>query len=350
MGAMDALTSLVGQTLVQLRELASKLGVGGYSAMAKSELLTAVSEAMSPGTEVGLASVPTPVAEVTTHVVFLPRDPQWAYAFWEISSADRERATAAGAQQLCLRVADVTGLPGGTVHPHALQEVVVDAQGHEWFLPMPLSDRDYRVELGYRLAHGGWLSLAISSIARVPALGPSDVIADTFTAFSFEAPITPESIPQSSAGVTHEQFYQLSTTASPLLRRTGSEWLHELDQGSDDRDLGNASGAGLWLSGRTESGAGPVRQRSFWLVADAELIVYGATDPSASLFIGDEQIPLQADGTFRVHVPFKDGEQLYPIRAIAADGEQQRSIRLEFERRTPHAHVNTREAALAEWF
>jgi hypothetical protein len=51
-----------------------------------------------------------------------------------------------------------------------------------------------------------------------------------------------------------------------------------------------------------------------------------------------------------VHVPFRDGEQLYPIRALAADGEQERSIRLEFERRTPEARVNTRDEAVAEWF
>ena len=93
-----------------------------------------------------------------------------------------------------------------------------------------------------------------------------------------------------------------------------------------------------------------MRQRSFWLVADAELIVYGATDPSASLFIGDQPVALAADGTFRVHVPFRDGEQLYPIRAVAADGEQERSIRMEFERRTPQARVNTAEEAVSEWF
>jgi hypothetical protein len=51
-----------------------------------------------------------------------------------------------------------------------------------------------------------------------------------------------------------------------------------------------------------------------------------------------------------VHVPFRDGEQLYPIRAIAIDGEQQRSIRLEFRRRTPEAQVNTREQAQLAWF
>jgi hypothetical protein len=80
-----------------------------------------------------------------------------------------------------------------------------------------------------------------------------------------------------------------------------------------------------------------MQPRSFWLVADAELIVYGATEPSASLSIGDQQIPLESDGTFRVQVPFRDGEQ-------------ERSIRMEFERRTPAARVNRKEDAVLEWF
>jgi hypothetical protein len=88
----------------------------------------------------------------------------------------------------------------------------------------------------------------------------------------------------------------------------------------------------------------------FWLVADAELIVYGATDPSARLTIGGEEVPLSPDGTFRIQVPFRDGQQLYPIEAVAADGEQKRSITLEFRRSTPEAQVNTLEAAVSEWF
>ena len=62
-----------------------------------------------------------------------------------------------------------------------------------------------------------------------------------------------------------------------------------MDSSSDTYGL-NDSGVGLWASGRNESGLGGVapRQRSFWLVADAELIVYGATDPSARLTIGGE--------------------------------------------------------------
>ena len=86
------------------------------------------------------------------------------------------------------------------------------------------------------------------------------------------------------------------------------------------------------------------------LVADAELIVYGATEPSASLFIGAAPVPLSSDGTFLVQVPFRDGQQVNPIRAVAADGEQERSIRLEFQRSTPEAQVNSKEEALMEWF
>ncbi len=294
-------------------------------------------------------SAPPAAEPSTTHVVFLPRDPQWAYCFWSISSADQQGARKAGATSLCLRVADVTGLGFDQSHPHALQELVVDAGASEWYLPMPVDGRDYRVELGYRLRNGGWFSLAFSSVAHVPALEPSQRVADAFVPFSLEGPIGPASEPVGGGGVQHEQLYQISTARPARSRRVGSELLHEYDAEGAGGLFGD-SGVGVWASGRSESGSGIVRPRSFWLVADAELIVYGATDPSASLFIGEEQIALDVDGTFRVHVPFRDGQQIYPIRAVAADGEQERSIRLEFERTTPEARVNTRDQAVLEWF
>jgi hypothetical protein len=290
-----------------------------------------------------------------TRVVFLPRDPQWAYVFWEISEKDRQQAFKAGASQLCLRVADVTGMNNGGSHPHTLQEVPVDSHATEWYLPVPLSDRDYRVELGYRVSGGGWISLAFSSVARVPALHPSEQILDQFVPFSLDtppSPITPQPLqplqPSSDNGL-HERLYQTATLGTRRLGR-GSEAFHEMAE-SSGAGL-NASGAGFWASGRNESGAGVVaaRQRSFWLVADAELIVYGATDPSAKLSIGGEEVPLSSDGTFRIQVPFRDGQQVYAIEAVAADGEQKRNITLDFERTTPEDNSNPSDQAVAEWF
>ena len=347
---------LLNRSVAQLRQLARQLGVRSYTQMAKSELVQVLAkvqplpvEQLAEQHKVAEVEEKLP-AQSSSQITFLPRDPQWAVVFWQISRDDQDRAAAAGAQQLCLRLADVTGMPHGEAHLHALQELAVQASATEWYVPVPLCDRDYRVELGYRLTGGGWLSLALSSVARVPADGPSPVVADAFVPFSLEGPIEAVSQPLSGGGVQHERLYQLATTASARSRRVGSEMLHEHHFNKDQGSLLNASGAGLWASGRSESGSGMVRQRSFWLVADAELIVYGATEPSASLFIGDQQVPLETDGTFRVQVPFRDGEQLYPIHAVAADCEQQRSIRMEFQRRTPEARVNSREEAQPAWF
>ena len=378
----QTLSSLARMTLRQLRQIASDLGVSLYSRKSKEELVSAIShrqvgsEAAVETGSVGFMPSPTGLTasatatnlavleaelpppsrpDSETRVVFLPRDPQWAYVFWEISEADRQQAQRAGASQLCLRVADVTGLSNGGAHPHTLQEVPVDSHATEWYLPVPLSDRDYRVELGYRKSGGGWIALASSAVARVPALHPSEQILDQFVPFSLETP--PATFPSVAApGGTsdsnlHERLYQTATTGWRRLGR-GSEAFHELED-SDSSGLGlNASGVGLWASGRNESGAGGVapRQRSFWLVADAELIVYGATDPSARLTIGDEEVPLSSDGTFRVQVPFRDGQQVYAIQAVAADGEQKRHITLEFERRTPEDNSNPSDQAVAEWF
>ena len=352
----QTLTSLARLTLRQLRQVASDLGVTLYSRKSKEELLEAINS--KQGSEPDLSSIeaelePAPRPEADTHVVFLPRDPQWAYVFWEISQDDRESAQAAGATQLCLRVADVTGLTPGSAHPHTLQEVVVDSHATEWYLPVPLSDRDYRVELGYRKGgSGGWISLAFSSVARVPALHPSEQILDQFVPFSLETPPADLStnLIEPSDTALHERLYQTATSRWRRLGR-GSEAFHELEDELHSGSGLNASGAGLWASGRNESGAGLMaRQRSFWLVADAELIVYGATDPSARLTIGGEEVPLSADGTFRIQVPFRDGEQLYPIEAVAADGEQKRNITLAFSRTTPEDNSNPADQAKSEWF
>ena len=347
----QTLSSLARMTLRQLRQVASELGVTLYSRKTKEELVNAIGERQAD-----LSSVEqehTPASQLDeTRVVFLPRDPQWAYVFWEICEKDRQQAFKAGASQLCLRVADVTGISNGGSHPHTLQEVPVDSHATEWYLPVPLSDRDYRVELGYRVSGGGWISLAFSSVARVPALHPSEQILDQFVPFSLDTPpstVTPQTLPSSDNGL-HERLYQTATLGSTRRLGRGSEAFHEF--GSSSGEGINASGAGFWASGRNESGAGGVapRQRSFWLVADAELIVYGATDPSAKLSIGGEEVPLSSDGTFRIQVPFRDGQQVYAIEAVAADGEQKRNITLDFERTTPEDNSNPSDQAVAEWF
>jgi hypothetical protein len=113
--------------------------------------------------------------------------------------------------------------------------------------------------------------------------------------------------------------------------------------------------SGIGMSGIGMSGVGfsasmpPIRPRQFWLIADAELIVYGATEPDATVTIAGRPIKLNPDGTFRFQMSFQDGLIDYPIMAVAADGEQTRSVHLKFTRETPERNTNTKEEAVPEW-
>ena len=73
-------------------------------------------------------------------------------------------------------------------------------------------------------------------------------------------------------------------------------------------------------------------------------------DPSASLTIGGEKVPLASDGTFRLQVPFRDGSQNYEIKATDLSGEQDRSITMRFDRNTPLDNTNEKSNAETEWF
>jgi hypothetical protein len=304
----------------------------------------------------GQAPSPTELAGPTADgsaswVRFEAHGPQWGFAFWGLTAADLARVSSPGGPGLRLRIADVTGLEPGQP-PHALQELRVDPRAEQWGVALPLGNRIYRAELGLMLP-GGWRSLACSSPTLIPGYDAAASTPEAFTPFAvLEEPIAAAAppLPLSATPGLHERLYQTATLRVRRLGR-GSEAFQELE-GLEGVGLAlNDSGLGLWASGRNESGSGLVgRQRSFWLVADAELIVYGATDPSATLKIGDEVVPLAADGSFRIQVPFRDGQQLYPIEAISADGEQRRSIVLTFSRTTPEDRTNPASAAPLEWF
>jgi len=166
---------------------------------------------------------------VKTNVVFLPRDPDWAYVFWQISESDREKAQSLGANKLCLRLFDASGSEGSNLNQGTLREIAVDSYSTEWYLPIPLADRDYKVELGYKYGFN-WMSLAFSSISHVPGSHPSEQILDKFVPFNLDS--TSESIPDistpdvSEQNGMHERLYQAATNIS-LRRKVGSEELME---------------------------------------------------------------------------------------------------------------------------
>ena len=107
---------LLSLTLRQLRQEASRLSVPLYSRKTKAVLVDLILKYQEKSTKKIYTAAPQSKSEETsdsisfnsseevkTNVVFLPRDPDWAYVFWQISDADREKAQSLGANKLCLR-------------------------------------------------------------------------------------------------------------------------------------------------------------------------------------------------------------------------------------------------------
>lgn len=78
------------------------------------------------------------------------------------------------------------------------------------------------------------------------------------------------------------------------------------------------------------------QERSFWFNVNAELVVYGATEPTARVSIGGRVIRLRRDGTFSYRFALPDGEYQLPITAESADGFEARHASLHFGRGTEY--------------
>ena len=229
-------------TLRQLRRVASECGISRYSRMRKSQLLSAIQavlpEKINPTTasptttspktaslsspsrqleaqeeveaakfELGqddrtggeLASVDEGLADLPegygeSRIVLMPRDPQWAYCYWDITNEQKEELRRQGGQQLALRVYDATDIDLNYQPPHSIQEYPCDELAREWYLPIPVSDRDYAVEIGYRCADGRWLVLARSLTVHTPPVYPSDWIEDIFVTVNWDEPLVGKTV------------------------------------------------------------------------------------------------------------------------------------------------------------
>lgn len=405
-------------TLRQLRRVASEYEVSRYSRMRKTELIDSIRAiaAQRETTAVSAAPVDSPVIESQTEVeaskyyaapatavavlatvdeglhdlpsgygesriVLMPRDPQWAYAYWDIPNSHKEELRRQGGMRLALRFYDVTDIDANYQSPHSLQQYECDELAREWYLPVPVSDRDYVAEIGYICGDGRWLVLARSFPVHIPPVYPSDWIEDHFISVGWDADLKGKTL----MTLTHPDQRSTAVVGGPSKSNAIYDGIFGLAQGAEAQRVAGSlfgsmqhlagsmqmvpeqaissyvfpSGVGLWavptVSGLTMSGAGfsasapPMRPRQFWLVADAELIVYGATEPDATVTIGGKPIKLNADGTFRFQMSFQDGEIDYPIMAVAADGEQTRSIHMTFNRETPSRNTNTKEEQVLEW-
>ncbi|MEH1908520.1 DUF4912 domain-containing protein [Nostoc sp.] len=343
--------------------------------------------ALTSETAIGLVDAQEKSSEEESRIVLRQRTPQWAYVSWKISETKKAALRQEGGSQLVVRLYDVTGIDLSYQSPQFVEQYECEETAHDRFVEIPVSDRDYRAEIGYVAdgdAYGGklrWLFIADSAIVHV--FGPvhpdprvENVALTSETAIGLVDAQENSSEKESSIVVTprtpkwaYVSWYISKTQNQALQQQGGSQLVvrlydvtgidlsyqsphlvqqYECEEVARDRfvaipvsdrdymvEIGYIADGDRWL---LIARSPHVRvfnhaQGDFWFVADAELIIHGATQPNTTVNIGGHTIKIKPDGTFHLRLPFSDGLMDYLI-TVAADGESTRTIHKKFSQET----------------
>ena len=249
-------------------------------------------------------------------IVAMVRDPYWLHCYWELTRQSVQRAEAAleqdwhGARPI-LRVFDVSSHETTSNAEAIVKDIDIHGGCNNWYIEVSNPPRSYRVDIGYLSRRGRFYVLVRSNVVSTPRAGVSDIIDENWS-----------DIDQKQADRIYAMSGGFDPTASSLeLKQLFEERLR--------RPLGSPAissmGSGAWLPGR---------QRKFWFQLDAELIVYGATEPNARVTLQGEPVKLRSDGTFTMRFSLPDSRQIIPAVAVSPDGIEERTIVLAVERNT----------------
>jgi hypothetical protein len=312
------------------------------------------------------AKAPLPESYGTGKLFLTARDPHWLYAHWDFTREEQFRHNARSEDRhLVLRV-----------HPAApavppVAEYHVHPESKHWFIHVESAGETYFTELGYYQPGHKWHSLAFSAPQRTP---PDNISADSTVKFatiptelSFNTmlallketageaaakeplahgvdkirPRAGEHFPKTAPGdwspEQEQALAEIIATAQAGIALPGSEEFvaRETAQVWPEFTFDFESGATAPLpSSYVSSFLGGAEQKDFWLNVNAELIIYGATEPNATVTFAGKQIQLQPDGSFRFRFALPDGQYELPITAVSADGTDGRAVELKFTRAT----------------
>jgi len=345
---------LQAYTKKELAAMARTQGLPGWHAMRKQELVEALASASNGKRKKAIAPRPqTAAARNTTaeqevesskfnmgvptrdladkaprdlpsgygkdRIVTMVRDPYWLHCYWELTRHAIQRAEAALGQEWhtakpILRLLDVNSHDTSTASESVVRDIEIHGGCNNWYIDVGNPPRSFRVDIGYLSRSGRFYVLARSNVVCTPRAGVSDVLDENWA-----------DIDVGKA----ERIYAMSGGFDPT---ASSLELKQLFEERLRRPLGSPAITSFGSGGYVLGG----KQRKFYFRLDAELIIYGETDPSARVTLQGEPVQLRSDGTFTMRFKLPDGRQIIPAVATSPDGIEERTIVLAVERNTKH--------------
>ncbi len=240
-------------------------------------------------------------------------DPFWLHAQWQLSVQSVQRAEAAlgqdwhGAKPI-IRLFDVTSQDTTSTSEAPIRDLVIHGGCSHWYIDVPQPPRSYRVDIGYLSRRGNFFVLARSNIITPPKAGASEQLDENWA--------------QSLEDKAAERLIASAVGGEP----GGAPSPQDLPDDPFRRQPKEAPfGSGAVLPGKL---------KKFFFEIDAQLIVYGKTDPSAAVTLHNEPVKLRPDGTFTMRYPLPDSRQIIPAVATSTDGMEEQTIVLAIERNT----------------
>ena len=235
-------------------------------------------------------------------IVLQVRDPHWLHAYWEVRNQTTERLRVNlgdrfhGARRV-LRVYDVTSIIFNGSNANRFFDIVINDFASSWYINTDGPGRSWCVDLGLMLTDGSFITIIRSNVVQTPLDGPSWITDEEWM------------IPDDLFARLYGMGFGLGKS-SPV----GGAWQERIKQG-------------LFSSGISSSPVKKeIKERNFWLKVDCELIVYGATEPDASVTVQGVPVKLRQDGTFTLRYYLPDGKQVIPVKATSADKLENRTV------------------------
>ena len=334
-----------------------------------------------PGAKFALGSTPPvqifsggelPESYGTKKLFLTARDPHWLYVHWDLTREQQNQMNAVSADgHLVVRVY------AARIEGHPLYEIHVHPESRHWFVHVERAGNPYAAELGYYSLVGKWIRAAISSSTVTPPDAVSEESDTEFATIPFEFPFAkliqiieqavsehlplaqaieelrrhghPE-LPRINGTVPSSWTPQQEQALSRIvcIDNTRRVWMGSLeitelirrrlshDVSSPVVPFGAPGSPGVSGITSVTSPFGGIGEKAkgFWFNVNAELIIYGATEPDAKVTLGGHEIKLRADGSFSYRFSLPDGKYDLPAVAVSADGADGREADLKFSRET----------------
>ena len=245
-------------------------------------------------------------------IVLVVRDAYWLQAYWEITKSSVQRAKVAmngcwHEARPVLRVLKISSDGNTNSVEEVLEEIEIHSGVNNWYIQNPAAGKSIRIAVGYAAPGGKFHLITKSNQATPPNKANAeidehwtDITNDVEKYYALSGGFDEQSVSADLQDVLEEKSQQ--SVYAPAFERLGSA----INITGDDFDF----------------------------QVDAHMIVYGSTDPKASVTVGGKPVRLQEDGSFALRVDLPERRQVLPVVAANRNGTQQRTTVLAIERNT----------------